>query len=118
MSPSAARLYLVGAGASGAWAGQDGRLAAYGEGGWRFVTPVVGLRLTEQGRAVEWRFDGSGWHIGVCEANELRIGGTKVVGEQGHAIAAPAGGPVIDQQAREAIGEILSALRTHGMIET
>ena len=32
--------YLVAAGASGAWAGQDGALAVFSDGGWRFVTPI------------------------------------------------------------------------------
>jgi hypothetical protein len=117
-SPVAARLYLVAAAATGAWVGQDGRLASFGEGGWRFVPPVAGLRLTEEGSGVEWRFDGAGWRVGVCEAEELRIGGVKVVGQRGQAIPSPAGGSVVDPQARTAIDAILSALRTHGMIET
>ena len=118
VSPVAARLYLVAPGATGAWAGQDGRLACFGQGGWRFVTPVAGLRLTEHASGLEWRFDGSSWSVGVCEASELRIGGTKVVGERGQAIGSPTGGSVIDLEARGAIDAILSALRKHGMIET
>lgn len=116
--PVPAQLYLVAPGATGAWTGEDGRLASYGEGGWRFSTPIAGLRLTEHDSGLEWLFDGSGWRVGVCEVKELRIGGVKVVGQQGQSIASPAGGSVVDPQARTAIDAILSALRTHGMIET
>jgi hypothetical protein len=40
-----------------------------------------------------------------------------VVGARDGAIAAPAGGTTVDTQARGTIGEILDALRQHGLIE-
>ena len=44
------------------------------------------------------------------------VDGVKVVGSRGAAIAAPAAGTTIDSEARSAIGEILAALRLHGLI--
>lgn len=48
----------------------------------------------------------------------LRVAGTKVVGSQQAAIAAPTGGATTDAEARTAIGSILTALRSHGLIAT
>ena len=46
------------------------------------------------------------------------IGGVKVLGARGAAIADAAGGATIDTQARAAVAQILAALRTHGVIAT
>ncbi len=58
------------------------------------------------------------WEIGTLRGSELTLDGLKVVGPQGAAIAAPTGGSTADLEARTAIGEILAALRDHGLIET
>lgn len=52
-----------------------------------------------------------------CAARSF-LDGLKVVGSQGGAIAAPSGGTTIDLEARTAIGEILAAMREHGLIES
>jgi hypothetical protein len=41
-----------------------------------------------------------------------------VVGSRATAIADPGGGSTVDSQARTAVGQILAALRQHGLIET
>ncbi|HYE35516.1 DUF2793 domain-containing protein [Methylocaldum sp.] len=38
-SPTAGDRYLVGAAATGAWAGKDGQIALYYNGGWAFYVP-------------------------------------------------------------------------------
>lgn len=43
-SPAEGRIWAVGAGATEAWAGADGALAAFAGGGWFFVTPIPGWR--------------------------------------------------------------------------
>ena len=43
-SPAAGDRYLVGAGATGAFAGQDGALAAFVDGAWIFAAPRNGWR--------------------------------------------------------------------------
>ncbi len=58
------------------------------------------------------------WEIGTLRGSELSLDGIKVVGPQGIAIAAPTGGSTADPEARTAIGEILAAMRDHGLIET
>lgn len=49
-------------------------------------------------------------------ASEVVIGGAKVLGARGPAIADPAGGTTTDTQARAAVAQILAALRVHGLI--
>jgi len=46
----------------------------------------------------------------------LVVSGTQVVGAQAGAIGDPAGGVTIDLQCRDAVTQILSALRGHGLI--
>lgn len=48
--------------------------------------------------------------------DSVLIGGQQVVGARGAAIAGPAGGAMVDSEARAAIAQILSALGTHGLI--
>ena len=44
--------------------------------------------------------------------------GQQVVGGRAAAISAPSGGAVVDADARAVIGQILTMLRLHGLIET
>ena len=44
------------------------------------------------------------------------VGGEKVVGARAAAIADPASGGMVDAEARSAVGQILEALRGHGLI--
>lgn len=107
---------VAAAGATGAFAGHEGALAGYSAGGWRFVAPVEGMRLTDRVSGVELAFRGGAWTSGSIRASEVLVGGTKVVGARGAAIADAAGGSTIDSQARTAVAQILAALRTHGLI--
>ena len=51
-------------------------------------------------------------------AGVMKVANIQVVGSQQAAIANPAGGLTIDAEARTAIGSILTALKTHGLIAT
>ena len=116
-SPVAGVLYRVaGAGATGVFAGHEGMLAGWSAGGWRFIAPVEGMRLTDRASGVELAFRGGAWTSGSLRANELVVAGTKVVGTRGAAIADATGGSTVDSQARTAIAQILGALRAHGLI--
>ena len=118
-SPAAGALYLVAAsGASAAFAGQEGKLAGWTEGGWRFINPVEGLRLMVRPSGVEMAYWQGQWRSGSVRAEELVIGGARVVGSAAPAIANPTGGSVIDAEGRACLLQILSALRTHGLIQT
>jgi len=59
-----------------------------------------------------------GGEIGALHGASVHIDGMKVVGPRAAAIADPAGGAIIDAEARGSIGQILTALRRHGLIET
>jgi hypothetical protein len=91
-------------------------LAGYSAGGWRFVAPVDGMRLTERTSGLEIAFRNGAWSSGMIRASEIAVGGVKVLGARTSAIADPTGGTTIDMQARSAVAQILGALRTHGLI--
>lgn len=115
-APSAGDCYIVGDAPTGAWADQAGSVAGWTAGGWRHVAAVEGMRLTMRGSGVVAAFRDGGWEIGSVRADAVLIAGSKVLGQQAAAIAGPAGGTTVDAQARVAIGEILGALRGHGLI--
>ena len=115
-SPTAGACYLVGSGATGAWAGKDGMLAGYSDGGWRYVAPIEGARVLERtsGQVIMRR--AGVWESGIVRAHELWIDSLPVIRERQPAIADPTGGSVIDPQVRATVSSILSALRAHGLI--
>lgn len=88
-SPTADGLYAVATAATGVWAGQDGMLAAFSSSGWRFVSPVEGLRLIERASGQEWRRTATGWDIGRVQARELYVDGLKVVGARSGTMRGP-----------------------------
>ncbi len=62
------------------------------------------------------RFNNGAWEFGKVHATSVVVSGRKVLGEQAGPIPDPSAGTVIDQQARLAIGQILGALRHHGLV--
>jgi hypothetical protein len=116
VSPSAGRCWVVGAAATGLWAGHEGEVAGWTAGGWRFVAPVAGMRLwlADRGHAIV--HDGALWTSEACRPEGLYIDGDRVVSPRQAPIADPSGGTTSDIEARAAIGAVLSALRAHGLI--
>ena len=115
-SPATGNCYLVGAGATGTWAGQDGALACFSEGGWRFVPTVDGMNLVDRSTGeIVSRHNGA-WETGIIRAQELRIDGLTVIRNRQPAISDPSGGPVVDSECRAAVAHILAAIRAHGLI--
>lgn len=96
-SPSAGQAWIVGSGATGAFVGQTNCIAAWNEGGWRFVTPREGMRAYDVSSSAHRIFSGGGWQLVAAPA-------------------IPSGGSVVDTQARTAISEIIAALRLGGII--
>lgn len=117
-SPALGAAYIVGPAPTGAWASQAKAVASYSEGGWRFLAPVEGMALLVRSTNVHALYRLGAWELGMVRADAVSIGNQQVVGARAAAIATPAGGTVIDAQARTAIGAILAALRTHGLIAT
>ncbi len=60
-SPPATARYIVPAGASGVWAGQTGRVAAWQEGGWTFQAPQAGWLAWVEDQNALVVHDGSAW---------------------------------------------------------
>ena len=115
--PVIGNCYIVGASPTGDWTGKAQYLAGYSSGGWRFIAPREGLSASvKSGLTVAFR--GVAWVTGDLSGSQLSIAGVKVVGARGEAIAAPTGGATVDTEARAAIGQILAAMRTHGLIQT
>jgi hypothetical protein len=116
-SPSPGQSWIVGAGASGAWTGHDGALASWTSGGWRFVAPFEGMAVWSLADDVPARHAAGVWEIGTLKAARLFVNGDQVVGVRQPAIADPAGGSTVDVEARDAISQLIDALKTHGLIE-
>lgn len=96
VAPEDGECWLVGAAASGAWAGEAGKLAAYQAGGWVFVTPRDGLRVLDRSSGQDVRFVGS-WR-------------------RASAPPIPEGGAIVDSEARAAIAELVDILITGGIL--
>lgn len=115
-SPVVGQAYIVDSGATGPWAGHDGEIAGFGEGGWRFIAPVEGMSVIDRSSGEQLLRRGASWEAGVMRAREVRVNAQKVVGARQAAIATPGGGSTIDGEARSAIAAILATMRDHGLI--
>ena len=115
-APIVGTAYIVAQGATGAWAGKTDCVAAWTSGGWRFISPVEGMSLYDHSSGALATFRNAAWEIGALRGSSLRIDGLQVIGPQGAAIASPAGGSVVDVEARAALDTMLATLREHGLI--
>ena len=116
-SPVTGQAYAVATGATGVWAGHDGEIAGFGEGGWRFVAAIDGMSVIDRSSGEALLRRGGSWEPGAVRAREVRVNAQKVIGARQGAIAAPAGGTTIDAEGRSAIAAMLLAMRAHGLIE-
>ena len=117
-SPAIGACYIVAASPAGAWAGRPLNLAVYTAGGWRFVSPLEGVTAFVRSSSVWATFRSGIWEIGTLRGSNVTIAGQQVVGGRTAAILSPGGGSVIDVEARSAVGQILTALRLHGLIDS
>jgi hypothetical protein len=116
-TPAEAESWIVAAGATGAWAGQDGRVAMRTAGGWRFAAPLAGMSVWDAAAGHARYWNGSAWSDGKLPVAGVVIGGQQVVGPRLPAVPSPSGGTTIDAQARAAIAALTVALKTHGLTE-
>ncbi|HEY6917052.1 MAG TPA: DUF2793 domain-containing protein [Allosphingosinicella sp.] len=116
-APEIGQSWIVAAGASGAWSGEGGALACWTSGGWRFVRPFEGLAVWNKARGVPLMWRGGGWSAGELVASKILIQGKQVIGERLPSIPSPAGGAIIDVEARAAIDAVRAALKSHGLTE-
>lgn len=115
---AAGQCWIVAEGGTGEWSGRDDHLAAYTSGGWRFVAPRAGMRVAVAEENLVCLYDGAQWVPDDLRPDGLYIEGNRVVGPRAGAIAGPDGGSVVDSEARLVLGQLLSALRSHGLIAT
>ena len=116
-SPLVGTAFIVGSAPTGAWAGKPQCVAAYTEGGWRFIPAVDGMDLYVKSNETSAAFRAGAWEIGRVRASQVMVNGQQVVGPRGAAIAAATGGTSVDTEARATIAEVLGVLRDHGLIE-
>lgn len=117
-TPQIGQSWIVGTAPTDDWAEKAGYLAGWSDAGWRFVQPVEGMTVWVVQETLYARFSGENWRLGEVCATRLLINGQPVVGARGAPIAEPAGGSLVDAQARASIIMVLAALRSHGLIES
>jgi Protein of unknown function (DUF2793) len=86
------KCWIIGDSPSGPWAGRSKEIAVWAGGSWRYITPVKGMSV---------------WH--VADSKRLFYIGDNWIASP--AIPSPAGGTVIDVEARVAVVAILDHLR-------
>lgn len=117
-SPTVGSGYIVAASPTGAWTGRTGAITCYTMGGWRFVAAVEGLTVLVRSTGTFAVYREGSWDVGTLTAAKLVVAGQQVVGSRANAIASPIGGTVVDVPCRDAVSQILMALRQHGLIAT
>ena len=95
-TPANGTNWLVGSSATGAWAGEDGKIACYQEGNWIFVAPRDGVCVLNRATGQQMLYFG-GWQTPVAPA-------------------VPSGGTTVDTQARATITSLITALQTAGIL--
>jgi hypothetical protein len=115
--PTLGACYIVGSSPTGDWTGRSQAVAGFTSGGWRFIDPVEGMSLFVKADASCATFHQGAWEMGVVRGSTLVLGGDQVVGSRLPAIVSPSGGSTIDSEARNTLGQMLDALRQHGLIE-
>ena len=116
-APVPGQCWIVASGATGAWSGQEDALACWTTAGWRFVAPVPGLMAWNKTAGLHLIWNGNAWSTGEWKASKLIVDEKQIVGPRLAALPSPAGGAVIDAEARAAIDAIRAALKTHGLTD-
>ena len=115
-SPQIGQCWIVGSGATGAWAGHDAAIACWTGGGWRFADSFPGMCAWNIATASFALRGASSWSIGISNASQYRVNDMQVVGARQSAIPNPLSGTVVDAESRVALSAVLAALRAHGLI--
>lgn len=116
--PQPGQCWIVGAGASGVWHGQDGALAAWTEGGWRFALPFEGMMVWSLADGMTVIRRQGVWETGALDVRTVRVAGQSLLSARQPPIADPVGGAIVDSESRATVAAILAMLRSHGLIAT
>jgi len=96
LAPIAGQAWLVGPGATNEWLDQQDKIAGWTGNGWLFISPSPLMRIYVES------IDSFAFYRGAWQVSEE--------------VAGPAGGSVIDTEARTAIDSILVALAGQGIV--
>ncbi|MEZ5709008.1 MAG: DUF2793 domain-containing protein [Blastomonas sp.] len=97
LTPDAGQCWIVGPSPLGEWAGFAGHVMGWTAGGWRAAAPMTGMRVYSSEIGASLFFDGTGWT------------GTSLPD-------APAGGAVVDTEARACLADLISSLQSMGLL--
>lgn len=107
--------WIVGDDATGVWAGHAGALAHW-DGAWIISAPTDGTLCWIADENIVAVFGGGAWNADFLPVGGLRIGGVSMLGAPPVVINGPAGGSVIDTEARAVLDSLLSYLRLQGLV--
>lgn len=96
IAPIPGQSWLVGPGATSDWLGHDDQIAGWTGNGWLFIAPLALMRVYIES------IDNFAVYRGSWQLTD--------------AVGSPAGGAVIDAEARTVIDSILAALQTQGIL--
>lgn len=85
--PVEGEVHAVGQGATAEWAGQDGRLALFVNGGWVFLTPDLGWQAWSETNGTRVQYDGADWIAGAGALSANGAGFVHRTVEIDHAVA-------------------------------
>lgn len=102
--PAEGQCWLVPPGASGDWEANGDKVAAWTAGGWRFVDLPVGAALFVVSTGKMMRRAGAGWSV------------DRWSGDVAPALAGPAGGAIIDAEARGVLTALIARLQLLGLV--
>lgn len=97
-APLDGQSWLVGPSPTGLWAGRTGKLACYQTGSWVYATPRDGMQIFDRAAGQRIHYAGA-W-------------------KRPAAPLAPAGGSVIDAEARAAVNALIARLVDAGILHT
>ena len=115
-SPFPGVRYVVPAGATGAWGGEADKIASWDGSVWKFDAPATGMLCWVEDEAVFGVHANGAWAFDFLPVGGLRIGGADLFGAARDDVANPAGGTVIDVEARAALSALLTYLRAQGVL--
>ena len=95
-SPQDGEVHAIGANATGDWAGEDGKLAVFLNGGWAFLTPTTGWQGWSEPDGGRVAFDGANWQAGAGSFSANGAGFLHRTIEVDHALGAGATSTVPD----------------------
>lgn len=89
--PTVGQRFIVGTGATDAWAGQDGAVAVYEESAWMFYPPQEGWIAYVRSQGAFAQFDGSDWSLVAGDVTPQMLGvNTSADATNRLSVAAPA----------------------------